>query len=150
MATPAFYSRKVHAEVEFTNTPVVLLLRPTAWPAAEGEGARATEELQLGPVQSRARHRSLIEPPRGDDVENANSESLLSIGLGIGDKAQIAVSAELAQKLGPTLTGSQPLVDAGWLPGGRLVGPEAAIFNVAHYTAVADLFDIVDEVDKVP
>jgi electron transfer flavoprotein alpha subunit len=40
VATRAFYGSKVHGELEFpAGRPVLLLLRPTVWPQAEGSGS---------------------------------------------------------------------------------------------------------------
>ena len=88
--------------------------------------------------------------------------------------------ADLAQKMGATLSASRPLIDAGWLPAAHQVGqsgrtvrpkvylamgisgavqhqmgmrnaetiiavntdPNAPIFGIAHYGAVADLSDV--------
>jgi electron transfer flavoprotein alpha subunit len=187
VATRAFYGAKVHGEVEFpAGRPVLLLLRPTAWPAAEGAGSATVGELALPPVESRARHLSFEEAQKGD-VDIADADFLLSIGRGIGEQENIAMFEELAGKLGATLAVSRPLVDAGWMPSSRQVGqsgktvkpkvylafgisgavqhlagmktsetiiavnsdPEAAIFDVAHYGAVADLFDVAEELAKL-
>jgi electron transfer flavoprotein alpha subunit len=187
VATRAFYGSKVHGEVEFpAGKPVLLLLRPTAWPPAEGAGSPAVTELELEEVTSRARHLSFEEAPKGD-VDIADAEFLLSIGRGVGEQENIELFEELAASLGATLAVSRPLVDAGWMPSSRQVGqsgktvkpkvylafgisgavqhlagmkasetiiavntdPEAAIFDVAHYGAVADLFDVAEELAKL-
>jgi electron transfer flavoprotein alpha subunit len=187
VATRAFYGSKVHAEVEFpAGKPALLLLRPTAWPAAEGPGSAGVTELELAPAASRARHTEFQEVPKGD-VDITNADFLLSIGRGVGEQDSISMFEELAEKLGATLSVSRPLVDAGWMPSSRQVGqsgktvkpkvylalgisgavqhlagmktsetiiavntdPEAAIFDVAHYGAVADLFDVAEELAKL-
>ena len=124
-------------------------------------------------------------PP--SDVDITTAEFLLSIGRGIGERENIDRFAELAEKMGATLSVSRPIVDAGWMPSARQVGqsgktvkpkvylafgisgavqhlagmktsgtiiavnsdPEAAIFDVAHYGAVIDLFAVADELDKL-
>ena len=187
VATRAFYGSKVHGEVEFpAGRPVLLLLRPTAWPQAEGPGAATVSELALAPVASRARHKEFREVEKGD-VDITTADFLLSIGRGIGEQENVAMFEELAGKLGATLSVSRPLVDAGWMSNARQVGqsgktvkpkvylafgisgavqhlagmktsetiiavntdPEAAIFDVAHYGAVADLFDVAEELAKL-
>ena len=187
VATRAFYGAKVHAEVEFpAGKPVLLLLRPTAWPPAESGGSPAVTELELGEVASRARHLSFEEAPKGD-VDITDAEFLLSIGRGVGEQENIELFEELAASFGATLAVSRPLVDAGWMPSSRQVGqsgktvkpkvylafgisgavqhlagmktsetiiavnndPEAAIFDIAHYGAVADLFDVAEELAKL-
>jgi electron transfer flavoprotein alpha subunit len=187
VATRAFYGSKVHGEVEFpAGRPVLLLLRPTAWPAAEGPGSATVGELVLPPAPSRARHKEFREAERGD-VDITTADFLLSVGRGIGEEDNLATFADLAEKLGATLSVSRPLVDAGWMPSARQVGqsgktvkpkvylalgisgavqhlagmktsetiiavntdPEAAIFDVAHYGAVADLFDVAEELAKL-
>ena len=187
VATRAFYGSKVHGEVDFPGAEqVLLLLRPTAWAAASGSGTPTVTELAAPAVQSRARHRELVEAPAGD-VDITTADFLLSIGRGVGDKESIPQFEELAAKMGATLSVSRPLVDAGWMPSARQVGqsgktvkpkvylalgisgavqhlagmktsgtiiavntdPEAAIFDVAHYGAAADLFDVVEELEKL-
>ena len=187
VARRSFYGGKVDAELEFPHAKtVLLLLRPTVWPPAGGRSTPAVTQLALSTSRSRARHREFVEvAPAGVDITTA--DFLLSIGRGIGDRENIALFEELAEKMGAVLSVSRPLVDAGWMPNERQVGqsgktvkpkvylalgisgavqhlagmktsgtiiavntdPEAAIFNVAHYGAVADLFDIAEELDKL-
>ena len=187
IATRAFYGSKVHAELEFpAEKPVMLLLRPTVWPPAEGGGSPRISELRVTIPPSRARHKEFVEQPRAD-VDIGEADFLLAIGRGIGDKENIPTFEQLAEKMGATLAVSRPLVDAGWMPNSRQVGqsgktvkpkvylamgisgavqhlagmkasgtiiavntdPEAAIFSVAHYGAVADLFEVAEELGKL-
>ena len=187
VATRAFYGSKVQAEVEFPgHDRVVLLLRPTAWPPAEGKGSAAAEALDVSIGASRARHQDFVEVATGD-VDITTADFLLSVGRGIGDKENLPQFEELAEKMGATLSVSRPIVDQGWMPNSRQVGqsgktvkpkvylalgisgavqhlagmktsgtiiavnsdPEAAIFNVAHYGAVADLFEVAEELEKL-
>jgi electron transfer flavoprotein alpha subunit len=187
VATRAFYGSKVHAELEFpAGRPVVLMLRPTVWPAAEPGGAPKVTELETAVTKSRARHKEFLDLPKAD-VDITGADFLLAIGRGIGEKENIAVFEQLSRKMAATLASSRPLVDAGWMPSSRQVGqsgrtvkpkvylalgisgavqhlagmkasgtiiavnkdPEAALFNVAHYGAVADLFEVARELDKL-
>jgi electron transfer flavoprotein alpha subunit len=187
VAERAFYGSKVHAELEFPgHDQVLLLIRPTAWPPAEGAGSASVTDVPGEPVQSRARHKEFVEVATGD-VDITTADFLLSIGRGIGEKENLEQFEGLAEKMGATLSVSRPLVDAGWVPNARQVGqsgktvkpkvylalgisgavqhlagmktsgtiiainsdPEAAIFNVAHYGAVADLFEVAEELEKL-
>ena len=187
-ATRAFYGSKVHAELEFPEKDcVMLLLRPTVWPAAEaGAAPPAVTSMRVDLPPSRARHRQFVDQPRAD-VDITAADFLLAIGRGVGDREKIPAFERLAARLGATLAVSRPLVDAGWMPGSRQVGqsgktvkpkvylamgisgavqhlngmkasgtiiavntdPEAAIFGTAHYGAVADLFEVAEELEKV-
>ena len=187
VATRAFYGSKVQAELEFpSGSTLILLLRPTVWQPAEGPGQATVTELAVPSRPSRARHLEFVEAP-ASDVDITTSDFLLSIGRGIGERENIERFAELAEKMGATLSVSRPIVDAGWMPSARQVGqsgktvkpkvylafgisgavqhlagmktsgtiiavnsdPEAAIFDVAHYGAVFDLFSVADELDKL-
>ena len=187
VATRSFYGSKVQAELEFpSGSTLILLLRPTVWQPAEGPGQATVTELAVPSRPSRARHLEFVEAP-ASDVDITTSDFLLSIGRGIGERENIERFAELAEKMGATLSVSRPIVDAGWMPSARQVGqsgktvkpkvylafgisgavqhlagmktsgtiiavnsdPEAAIFDVAHYGAVFDLFSVADELDKL-
>lgn len=183
----AFYGSKVYAELEFPNhEQLLLLLRPTAWPPAEGAGSAVKEEASVSSSGSRARHKEFVDVEAGD-ADITTADFLLSIGRGVGDKENLPQFEELAGKMGAILSVSRPLVDQGWMPNSRQVGqsgktvkpkvylalgisgavqhlagmktsgtiiavnndPEAAIFNVAHYGAVADLFEVAEELEKL-
>jgi electron transfer flavoprotein alpha subunit len=188
VATRSFYGGKVSGELEFPGAEtVLLLLRPTTWPPAEGTGSAPVSQFDVQTAPARARHRSFLQPESGGDVDIAAADFLLSIGRGVAEKDNIAQFEELAAKMGATLSVSRPLVDAGWMPSSRQVGqsgktvkpkvylalgisgavqhlagmksastiiavntdPEASIFSVAHYGAVADMFDVADELEKL-
>jgi electron transfer flavoprotein alpha subunit len=183
----AFYGSKVHAELEFPgHDHVLLMLRPTAWPPAEGAGSATTTDVSVAISGSRARHKEFVDVATGD-VDITTADFLLSIGRGVGDKENLPQFEELADKMGAVLSVSRPLVDQGWMPNSRQVGqsgktvkpkvylalgisgavqhlagmktsgtiiavnsdPEAAIFNVADYGAVADLFEVAEELEKL-
>lgn len=187
VAERSFYGAKVNGEVDFPgHDRAILLIRPTAWPPAEGQGSAAVTEAAFSAPASRARHTDWVEAETGD-VDISTSDFLLSVGRGIGEKENLEQLEELAGAMGATLASSRPLVDAGWMPNARQVGqsgktvkpkvylalgisgavqhlagmktsgtiiavntdPEAAIFNVAHYGAVADLFEVAEELEKL-
>jgi electron transfer flavoprotein alpha subunit len=187
VATRAFYGAKVNAEVEFPGKETVLLMvRAATWQPAEGSGSAAVSSFESPAATARARHVEFVEAPAAD-VDITTAEFLLSIGRGIGEKDNIPLFEELADKMGATLSVSRPIVDAGWMPAARQVGqsgktvkpkvylafgisgavqhlagmktsgtiiavntdPEAAIFNVAHFGAVADLFEVAEELEKL-
>jgi electron transfer flavoprotein alpha subunit len=184
----SFYGSKVNAELDFPNNErVLLMIRPTVWPPAEGGGGAVAAELEVTISGSSARHVDFQEVAASEDVDIAAADFLLSVGRGVGDKENLAQFEELADKMGATLSVSRPIVDNGWMPSSRQVGqsgktvkpkvylalgisgavqhlagmktsgtiiavntdPEAAIFNVAHYGAVADLFEVAEELEKL-
>jgi electron transfer flavoprotein alpha subunit len=188
VATRAFYGSKVHAELDFPGgRGIILMLRPTIWPAAvAGAAAPRVSELKVTITASRSRHKEFLELPKAD-VDITGADFLLAIGRGIGEKENVALFERLSQKMAATLASSRPLVDAGWMPSSRQVGqsgktvkpkvylamgisgavqhlagmkasgtiiavnkdPEAALFNAAHYGAVADLFEVARELEKL-
>jgi len=55
VAERSFYGSKVNAEVEFPgHDRVLLMIRPTAWPPAEGDGAAVEAKLDVAITGSRA------------------------------------------------------------------------------------------------
>ena len=188
VAERSFYGSKVSAEVDFPgHERVLLMIRPTSWPPAEGDGGAVEAGLEASISGSRARHLEFQEVAGAGDVDITTADFLLSVGRGVGEKENLAQFEGLADKMGATLSVSRPLVDQGWMPNSRQVGqsgktvkpkvylalgisgavqhlagmktsgtiiavntdPEAAIFNVAHYGAVADLFEVAEELEKL-
>ena len=136
IATRSFYGSKVSAELEFPGADgVMLLLRPTVWAPAEGQGAASVTTLEVTAAPSRARHRELVEANASSDVDITQAEFLLSIGRGIGDKENVEMFKELAEKMGATLSVSRPLVDAGWMPASRQVGQSGKTVKPTVYLA---------------
>jgi electron transfer flavoprotein alpha subunit len=55
-------------------------------------------------------------------VDITQSEILVAVGRGIGNKDDIELAEELAEVLDADLACSRPLVDAGWMPKAHQVG----------------------------
>jgi electron transfer flavoprotein alpha subunit len=187
VATRTYYGGKVEAELGLGSEGSFVLIRPGAFEPAGGAGTAPLSQVTVAPTRSRARHVSYIEPETEGDVDIAQAKLVLAIGRGVGEKDNIPLFEELAERMGATLAVSRPLVDAGWVPSTRQVGqsgktvkpavylafgisgaiqhlagmkgsdtiiavntdPEAAIFTVANYGAVADIFDVAEELEKL-
>ena len=172
---------KLVAELEFPGrATTILLTRVGAFaPAALSEGVPPTRRLDGELPGPRCEHLGYVEAA-SDEVDITKEEFLLSIGRGVRDAEQAAELGELAERLGATLTGSRPAIDAGWVPRTRGVGqsgkavapkvylalgisgaaqhlagirgagtviavntdPQAPIFDIADYGAVADLGEV--------
>jgi electron transfer flavoprotein alpha subunit len=181
------FGDRLAAELDFPGQEtVLLLLREGAFEPAGAGGSAPTSRLELDLAgAARCERLELRQPPAGD-VDITAAELLLSIGRGVEDEEEIPELQRLADRMGATLSGSRPLVDAGWLPNGRQVGqsgktvtpkvylalgisgavqhlagiagartviavnsdPEAPIFAVADYGAVADLFEVAAELER--
>jgi len=136
IATRSFYGSKVSAELEFPEAEsVMLLLRPTVWSPAEGEGSARMTSFEVTAAPSRARHLELVEATASADVDITQADFLLSVGRGIGDKENVEMFRELAEKMGATLSVSRPLVDAGWMPASRQVGQSGKTVKPTVYLA---------------
>jgi electron transfer flavoprotein alpha subunit len=183
IATRGAYGDKLAAEQRLgADRAALAMLRPGAFPAAEGTGAatRTTAEAPADAV-ARTRHLGFVQP-EGGEVDITKADVLVSIGRGVEDRDELPQYEALADALGATLTASRPLVDAGWLPSSRQVGqsgktvkpkvylalgisgavqhlagirdagtviavnidPDAPIFGVADYGAVARLEDVAE------
>jgi electron transfer flavoprotein alpha subunit len=181
------YAERLLAELDFPGKETVLLtLRAGAFEAASGSGGASISTLELD-LQTCARTEFLgLRPAPVGDVDITAADFLLSIGRGVEDAERVPALAELAAKMGATLSASRPLVDAGWIPSAQQVGqsgrtvaprvylalgisgavqhlagmskaktiiavnsdPQAPIFTVAHYGAVADLFEVAAELER--
>ena len=136
IATRSFYGSKVSAELDFPGADsVLLLLRPTTWAPAEGQGSWQVTSFEVTAAASRARHLELVEATPSADVDIREADFLLSIGRGIGDKENVEMFRDLAEKMGATLSVSRPLVDAGWMPASRQVGQSGKTVKPAVYLA---------------
>ncbi|MCK8515145.1 electron transfer flavoprotein subunit alpha/FixB family protein [Methylonatrum kenyense] len=117
------YGERAHALLEFPGRDRVLLaLRPSAFPAAEGAADSTVTELSVPETAARSRHLEFIDPPSEGGVDIPGAEFILSIGRGVGEEDNVEEFAELAEQMQAVLGCSRPIADAGWLPKARQVG----------------------------
>jgi electron transfer flavoprotein alpha subunit len=136
VAERSFYGSKVNAEVEFPgHDRVLLMIRPTSWPPAEGDGSAVEAELEVSISGSRARHLDFEEVGASGDVDITAADFLLSVGRGVGEKENLGQFEGLADKMGATLSVSRPLVDQGWMPSTRQVGQSGKTVKPKVYLA---------------
>ena len=78
--------------------------------------------------------RQVFEADAGD-VDIAAADMLVSVGRGIESQDNMEIVEELADALGAPLSGSRPVVDAGWLPKTRQVGQSGLKVKPSVYLA---------------
>ncbi|MGZ4431059.1 MAG: electron transfer flavoprotein subunit alpha/FixB family protein [Gaiellales bacterium] len=132
------YGGKVQAELDFPGKRnVLLLLRPTAWQAAERPGAARMTSFAAAIDRSRVRSRHLeFRDPPAADVDITTADFLLSVGRGVGERKNLEQLERLAERMGATLAVSRPLVDAGWMPAARQVGQSGRTVKPRVYLAL--------------
>lgn len=134
-ATRTLYGGKAHAEVQFEpSSTAIILIRGSVWPASATGSALPCRSIDAGPPDRRIRHLSFVpRPSSGYDL--TRHDVILAIGRGVGNKDNIALFSEIADRLGAALAASRPLVDAGWLPRDHQVGQSGVTVAPRIYLA---------------
>lgn len=100
-----------------------------------GEKLHVTPATASHPTQSR--HREIITPKQLIALlakSIAKTEIVLGIGYGVSPAALRRIE-ELAERLGATIYGTRPAVDAGYIPHERMVGRTGISIAPAFYIA---------------
>lgn len=136
-AVSQLYGGKLNVSTDLGAGPCVLSVLAGSAPADAGRGDRvpATEAMEPPPLPGRVRVKRLIEPEAGD-VDITAQDILVAVGRGIGNKDDIEVAEELAEKLNAAVAASRPIVDAGWLPKTRQVGKSGVKVTPKVYIAL--------------
>ena len=137
VATAQILGGKVLAEVELAG--------PRAIVTVLGGAAGATEPPTAGPEVVH------VPPPAGldalrmsflqvvvaaaGDVDIGAADMLVSVGRGIESQENLDMARQLAEALGAALSGSRPVVDAGWLAKTRQVGQSGLKVKPRAYLA---------------
>jgi electron transfer flavoprotein alpha subunit len=136
---PAFGGNIMATIMCRTRRPQMSTVRPRVMAMPERverrEGEQIREELNLNESNFRTKVLEFI----STDAKNAfldKAEIIVSIGLGIGAKKNIALAEELAEVLGATLAGSRGVVEAGWLTHDQQVGQSGVTVRPKIYIAL--------------
>lgn len=133
--TRAIYDGRVQVEVRVpVGRPVLALLRPSVWEAAEPGAAPPSRPLTVNITPSRVRSIEVVRP--SGDVDLTRSDVIISIGRGVGSEENVAIFADVAARLGASLAASRPIIDAGWLPAVHQVGQTGMTVKPRVYIAL--------------
>lgn len=132
-ATSRIYGGKLSAEVEI-DEPFIAICTAGSFPAAGG-GAGRVEDVAAPDLSSL--HTAFVARLEADHtgVDITREEILVSVGRGIGGAENIELAEELADALGAAVSGSRPVIDAGWLPKTRQVGRSGRVVTPGLYLA---------------
>lgn len=132
---PAF-GGKVIERLEFPGREtVVVLVRPGVFNAPEKAEAPVRSMATPENAGPRSEHLGFI-PPEVGEVDITTAPLLVSIGRGVTENEDVERISRLAQRMGGTMSGSRPLVDAGLLPSARQVGQSGRTVKPRVYLAL--------------
>jgi electron transfer flavoprotein alpha subunit len=133
------YAGKAFARLEIETTPVLMSLRPNAFPAAEtgAEGKVQTFTPHVDPSGWKVR---VVErqQARGGTLDVSAASIIVSGGRGMKDPSNWKLLEELRDAIGAgvALGASRAVVDAGWRPHGEQVGQTGKTVAPTLYFAV--------------
>jgi electron transfer flavoprotein alpha subunit len=138
VATAQILGGKVLAEVELPGERGIATVLGGAFSATDMPPAANPEVVFIPPPAGlgtlRMSLRQVVAAGAGD-VDIAAADILVSVGRGIESEENLEVVQELADALGAALSGSRPVVDAGWLPKSRQVGQSGLKVKPRAYLA---------------
>ena len=138
-ATAQILGGKVFTEVELPGERGIVTVLGGAFSAPDGLGNSTPEIVHLTPPpQLDALRMSLLEVigAAEGDLDITSAEMLVSVGRGIDSQENLEIVQELADALRVPLSGSRPVVDAGWLPKARQVGQSGVKVKPKAYIAL--------------
>ena len=112
------------AEVDYVDTPGIIIGRLNAFEMSEsGDGQATVEEVdvQLSEWSTRA---TMVErgEQRGADVNIEDADILVAGGRGLGKPEGFELAEALAEALGGAVAATRAVVDAGWYPYAAQIG----------------------------
>lgn len=136
---PAFGGNIMATILCRTRRPQMATVRPRVMampPRVEGRTGEIVRE-ELGIAESDVRTK-IIEFIKGDakSIFLDKAEILVSVGLGLGTKKNMALAEELADVLGATIAGTRGAVEAGWISHDRQVGQTGVTVRPKLYIAI--------------
>jgi electron transfer flavoprotein alpha subunit len=133
------YSGKVYARVAFKKSDGYLAtIRPGAFSADEKEDRKTEVVIRSLPGDLAKPRKHFVEfvDTFAGEVDIAQADLLVSVGLGIGEKENISLVEKLAHAMGGVLACSRPIVDNKWLPKYRQVGTSGKSVKPKVYLAL--------------
>jgi len=133
------YAGKAFARLQIEAVPVVVSIRPNAFPATEtpGEGRVSTFTPDVDPSAWKVR---VVERKQaaGAALDVAEASVVVSGGRGLKDPSNWELLESLRDAIGPgtALGASRAVVDAGWRPHGEQVGQTGKTVAPKLYVAV--------------
>ena len=123
-ATRPVYAGKLLATVTGDRQPLLLSLRPRAFPKPEPDAGRTGQSEAVAPPMDEAAIATKVVgyAVQEGQVSLADARIIVSGGRGVGGPEGFAPVRELAQVLGAALGASRAAVDAGWIPYAHQVG----------------------------
>lgn len=136
---PAFGGNIMATILCKTRRPQMATVRPRvmAMPArVEGRTGEIIRE-DLGIAEEEVRTK-IVDFIKGDakSIFLDKAEILVSVGLGLGSKKNMALAEELADVLGATIAGTRGAVEAGWISHDRQVGQTGVTVRPKVYIAI--------------
>jgi electron transfer flavoprotein alpha subunit len=124
MATRPVYAGKLLATVAGDRRPLLISLRPRAFPRPEPDAGRTGSVESVAPVlaEDAIATRVLDYAVEEGRVSLADARIIVSGGRGVGGPEGFGPVRELAETLGAAMGASRAAVDAGWIPYAHQVG----------------------------
>lgn len=132
------YAGKLFSKVSFKDSKGYLItVREGAFPPEAGGKRRGEVTRQSPPPDLPEPRKQFVafEDAGAGEVDISQADLLVSVGRGVGEKENIAMLKELAERMGGTLSCSRPVVDKNWLPKYHQVGTSGKTVKPRVYLA---------------